>query len=145
MSFGVFEKKTVVVGFFVKETHCNKQSSCNLVVSHFSGLNIFNGAIETLFLFLWSICVPKFRNAKKNWGWGWGWIVTKSFDHTREVITKIRFHYDRFYGRTYLITLTTSWKAASTLRGGSLALVSIYGIYNIENISDYGRLKSIKQ
>lgn len=29
----------------------------------------------------------------------------------------------------HLITLTRSWKALSTLRGGSLALVSIYGIW----------------
>lgn len=31
--------------------------------------------------------------------------------------------------KAYLITLTRSWKALSTLRGGSLALVSIYGIW----------------
>ena len=30
---------------------------------------------------------------------------------------------------THLITLTRSWKALSTLRGGSLALVSMYGIW----------------
>ena len=29
----------------------------------------------------------------------------------------------------HLITLTRSWKALSTLRGGSLALVSMYGIW----------------
>lgn len=29
----------------------------------------------------------------------------------------------------HLITLTKSWKALSTLRGGSLALVSMYGIW----------------
>ena len=32
-------------------------------------------------------------------------------------------------GLTHLITLTRSWKALSTLRGGSLALVSMYGIW----------------
>lgn len=34
----------------------------------------------------------------------------------------------------YLITLTRSWKALSTLRGGSLALVSIYGIWKAKLI-----------
>ena len=34
-----------------------------------------------------------------------------------------------------LITLTRSWKASSTLRGGSLALVSIYGILCLVAIS----------
>lgn len=34
----------------------------------------------------------------------------------------------------YLITLTRSWKALSTLRGGSLALVSIYGIWKAKCI-----------
>lgn len=35
----------------------------------------------------------------------------------------------REVGGAHLITLTRSWKALSTLRGGSLALVSMYGIW----------------
>ena len=35
----------------------------------------------------------------------------------------------RLVSLTHLMTLTRSWKALSTLRGGSLALVSMYGIW----------------
>lgn len=37
---------------------------------------------------------------------------------------------------THLITLTRSWKALSTLRGGSLALVSMYGIWKASEVTE---------
>lgn len=43
----------------------------------------------------------------------------------------------------YLITLTRSWKALSTFRGGSLALVSIYGIWRKEAYHERGNYQLI--
>lgn len=45
----------------------------------------------------------------------------------------------------HLITLTRSWKALSTLRGGSLALVSMYGIWKAKlTLGERGHMRILR-